>query len=158
MSSELAVRRYEPADRERVWEVHERALRASPLEFVENAPADEDLTSVSETYLESDGEFLVGCVEDEIVAVGGYQPRGDETVEIRRMRVHPDYRRRGYGTELLRALENRARASGFDRFVLETHERLTAAQRLYERCGYEELEREPHPVTGDEFIRYEKEA
>ena len=158
MSSDLAVRRYEPADRERVWEIHERALRASPLEFVENAPGDEDLESIPETYLESGGEFLVGCVEDEIVGIGAFQPRDDETVEIRRIRVHPDYQRRGYGAALLGALEDRARSRGFDRFVLETTERLTAAQRLYERHGYEERDRETHPITGDELVRYEKEA
>lgn len=56
----LTLRRYEPADADRVWAVHERALRASPLPFVEDAPADEDLTEITDRYLEAGGEFLVG--------------------------------------------------------------------------------------------------
>lgn len=157
MGADLTVRRYEPADRERIWAVHERALRASPLEFVENAPADEDLAAISEEYLASGGEFLVGCVDGDVVAIGGFQLRGDETAELRRLRVHSDYQRRGFGRRLLEALEERARSRGLERLVLETNERLAAARRLYEAEGYEETRREPHPVTGDDVVRYEKE-
>lgn len=157
MGEDLTVRQYRPADAERVWDVHELALRASPLEFVEDAPADEDLTEISERYLDPGGEFLVGLTGDEIVAIGGFQPREDDTAEIRRIRVHPEYQRRGYGEQLVVELEERARESGFDRIVLDTNGRLTAAQKLYEKRGYEETRRETHPELGDEFVYYQKE-
>jgi len=106
MEGELAVGRYEPGDADRVWTVHERALRASSLTFVEDAAADEDIAAISERYLDAGGEFLVGLVDGEIVATGGFRPRGSEAVEIRRMRVHPDHQRRGYGarTRILSAV------------------------------------------------------
>ena len=157
MEGDLTVRRYKPPDAEHVWTIHELALRASPLKFVENAAADEDLTEISERYLDVGGEFLVGLIDDEIIAIGGFQPREDDTAEIRRMRIHPDYQGQGYGERLLVDLEERARERGFNRLVLETNEYLTAAQKLYAKHSYEETHRETNTVTGDEFIYYQKE-
>ena len=157
--TDLTLRRYRPADADRVWAVHEAALRASPLEFVEDAPADADLREIEATYLDAGGEFLVGVVVGRVVAVGGFRPADgdDDAVEIRRMRVHPDHQREGYGGRVLSALETRARDRGFDAAVLETNERLAAAQRLYERRGYEVVGRDTRPVTGDEFVSFRKE-
>ena len=161
MPDELSIRRYEPADAEAVWEIHELALRASPITFAENVPGDEDLRAIPEEYLDAGGEFLVGTVGGEVVAIGGYQPTGkeagDETAEIRRMRVHPDHQRRGYGETLLTRLESLADERGFDRIVLETNENLRAARALYETHGYEQYEAESHPVTGEDIVRYRKE-
>jgi GNAT superfamily N-acetyltransferase len=157
MGRELAIRRYEPADADRVWTVHERALRASPLTFVEDAAADEDIAAISERYLDAGGEFLVRLVDGEIVATGGFRPRGEATVEIRRMRVDPDHQRRGYGARILEALEARAQARGFERAVPETNERLAAARELYEGRGYEEAGGETDASSdGETFVRYQK--
>ncbi len=133
----FALRRYDSADAEAVWRVHERALRASAIEFVEDAPADADLRRIEETYL-PEGEFLVGVVDEEVVATGGFRPRSDDrgTAELRRMRVHPDHQRRGYAAALLAALERRARDRGFERSWLETNADLGAARRLYESMGH----------------------
>lgn len=157
MTEDLEIRRYRPSDADRVWAVHERALRASAVAFVDDASIDEDLTRISDCYLDADGEFLVGLANDEIVAIGGFQPRGDDIVEIRRIRVHPTHQRRGYGERLLKRLEERARDQGFDRIVLDTNRRLTAARELYESRGYEETHRETHPGNGAEFVHYQKE-
>lgn len=151
----LTIRRYRPADAKAVWRVHETALRASPLTFVEDSPDDADLTAIDDQYLASGGEFLVGLV-DRVVAIGGYQRRDPTTAEIRRLRVLPAYQRRGYGATLLARLEDRATERGIERFVLETHERLTAAQHLYETHGYEVTSRDSHSTTSDTTITYQK--
>lgn len=154
--STLEIRRYDPEDAKRVWEIHERALRASPVEFVEDAAADDDLDRISEEYLDTGGEFLVGLIDDEIVAVGGFKRHDENTAELRRMRVHPDHQRQGYGERLLNELEARLRERGFDRVSLETNSRLLAAQRLYETHGLEEIHRETDSELGEEFITYQK--
>lgn len=156
MDQDFTVRRYEPSDAERVWTIHELALRASPLEFVEDAPADEDITEISDRYLDVGGEFLVGLTDDDVVATGGFQPQGDDKAELRRLRVHPEYQGHGYGDRLVAELERRAAEQGIGRLVLSTNERLRSARRLYEKRGYEETHREPHPPTGDEMIYYRK--
>lgn len=153
---ELGVRRYRPPDAAAVWAVHEAAFRASPLPFVEDAPADADLRAIVTEYLDG-GEFVVGELCDEVVAVGGFQPVDGCTVEIRRMRVHPEYQRRGFGRQILRSLEERARDRGFQRAALETVDRLEAALSLYREAGYEVVERRDHPVTGDELVSLETE-
>jgi ribosomal protein S18 acetylase RimI-like enzyme len=167
MADELSIRRYEPEDAEAVWAVHERALRASPIDFVENVPGDEDLRAIPEEYLDAGGEFLVGTVSGEVVAIGGYQPTGDgvaddgttddSVAELRRMRVHPDHQRNGYGETLLTRLESLAAERGFDRVVLETNEHLTAARTLYETRGFEQFETATHPESGEQVVRYRKE-
>lgn len=156
-SEALSVRRYRPGDAAAVWNVHERALRASGLEFVEDAPVDEDITEIRARYLDLGGEFLVGLADDRVVAIGGFLPRDDETVELRRMRVHPDHQRKGHGRRLLTELEERARDRGFRSAVLETNERLRAAMAFYESRGYVETGRETHPATGDAVVSYRTE-
>lgn len=151
MDEALSIRRYEPADADRVLAVHEQAIRASPISL-SDAPDDADLREIPERYLDAGGEFLVGTVEGEVVAIGGLQPR-DGAAEIRRMRVHPDHQRRGYGERLLSELESRAAELGFDRVRLETNENLTAARRLYEQRGYELVASNP---DGGETVRYRK--
>lgn len=156
MDNDHTIRRYRPSDAEQVWTVHELALRASPLEFVEDAPADEDIAAISDHYLDPGGEFLVGNADGMIVAIGGFLITEDSKAEIRRMRVHPDYQRQGYGARILEKLEERARKREVTQIVLETNEHLKAAQNLYEKHAYEETHRREHPVAGDDFIHYQK--
>lgn len=163
MAPTLSIRRYEPDDADAVWDVHEAAFRASPLTFVEDAAVDEDLLVIEEHYLECGGEFLVGEVDEgaggseidrEIAAVGGFLPIDEERIEIKRMRVHPEFQRRGYAGEVLDALESRAREAGFETAELETIEPLRAARAFYESAGYEVVERFDQSAPDVERFRY----
>ncbi|WP_049925638.1 GNAT family N-acetyltransferase [Halopiger goleimassiliensis] len=156
MSTALTLRRYDPGDADDVWTVHERAMRAAPIEFVDDAPGDRPLRRIPDHYLEAGGEFLVGLADDAVVAIGGFQREDPVTCQLRHLRVDPIYQRQGYGTRLLSELESRARADGIHEAVLWTNERLRAARRLYETNGYEETTRETHPDSGQVFVRYRK--
>lgn len=92
-----------------------------------------------------------------VVAMGAIDPSGgagtaqpDATAELTRMRVDPDHWRRGYGRELLKALERAAREHGWTTLVLETLARQEAARSLYEGAGYEPVDRE---VVGEYDVR-----
>lgn len=165
MDQPLDVRRYRSADADAVWNVHEAAFRASPLTFVEEAAVDEDLFAIEEHYLEDGGEFLVGEVDEDggdaeiergIVAIGGFLPVDEATIEIKRMRVHPEFQRRGYADAVLDELESRAREAGFEFAVLETIEPLRAARAFYESVDYGVVERFEQPDTDVERFRYRK--
>lgn len=123
-------------------------------------PAYQDITDgflgITAGYLDVGGEFLVGLRDNLIVAIGGFQPLDDSTAEIRKMAVHPDHQRQGYGERILVELEGRAEKRGFDRLVLETYERLTAARNLYEKYGYVETRWERDEEFGDARIYYRK--
>jgi GNAT superfamily N-acetyltransferase len=151
----LSLRRFQSGDADRLWTVHERALRESDIEFIEDK-ADEDFTTIPERYLETGGEFLVGVVDDEVVAMGGIRPITASCAEIRRMRVHPDYQGRGYGKRMLTALESRAVDLGFGELTLYTNSKLIAARELYSRQGYEVMRWETDDATGESFIHFRK--
>ncbi|MFT4883059.1 MAG: hypothetical protein ACI8U4_000557 [Natronomonas sp.] len=95
----LSLRRYRPADRERVLELHEAAMRDVGA-YVEGV-SDPDLEDIITSYLDSGGEFLVGEVDDEIVAMGAFRPAEgyitefldglSNPAELKRMRVAPDH-------------------------------------------------------------------
>jgi GNAT superfamily N-acetyltransferase len=84
------------------------------------------------------GTFVI-AYDDSGVAVGcgGIRRHDQTTGEIKRMWVPPEHRRRGISRALLRALEDGARALGYDRLVLETGVRQPEALALYESAGYE---------------------
>lgn len=160
--SDLTLRRYEPGDAEAVWDLHERALRAAGAYHEEFAYRDADVRNVEEEYLEPGGEFVVGERDGEVVAMGALQPAsevayhdgGAATAVVRRMRVEPTLQRRGYGTQVLAYLEERAADLGFERLVLDATDEQAAAMAFYERHGYEETDRESIPVG--EMVFYEK--
>ena len=157
--SDLAIREYEPADADAVWNLHERALRDAGAFDEEFTHLDDDLRAITDEYLHSDGAFLVGERDGRLVAMGAVQPSDavdhhhsdPNTGVLRRMRFDPAHQRRGYGSQILTALERRARELGFDRLVLDTTPRQTAAIALYESFDYAEQRRESTPA-GEQII------
>mgnify|MGYP000291896783 CR=1 FL=1 len=156
LAHQLTIRRFQPDDADRVWHVHKRTIQSSPLPFVSKPSFDEDLRNVPEHYFETGGTFLVGCLDDTVIATGGMRPEDEAAIELRRLRVLPDHQQQGYGTALLEELEGFARREAFDRISLHTDDVLTVAQSLYEAHGYQETHREPHPVLDGDVIFYEK--
>jgi GNAT superfamily N-acetyltransferase len=82
------------------------------------------------------GLFLVGLVDGEPVAMGGWRrlPRG--AAEIKRMYVAPRARRQGLARVMLAELERTASAAGVARLVLNTGPEQPEAVALYESAGY----------------------
>jgi ribosomal protein S18 acetylase RimI-like enzyme len=94
------------------------------------------------------GAFLVGYLNEEAVAMGGWRfrtpgvPRvARRPAEIRRMYVRECVRGRGFARLLLAALEASATAAGADWMLLETGEPQVAAIGLYRSSGYADVER-----------------
>lgn len=156
MGSDLTVRDFRDSDTEAVLAIQEAAFRESEMAFVEGSAIDEELQDVSASYLDGGGTFLVGAVDGDAVATGGYRPENDATAEVGHLRVDPEYQRQGYAEAVMDEIEARTQDEGFETLVLETHGDLVAAQALYERRGYSIYRRESHPVTGDEMLHYRK--
>ena len=60
---------------------------------------------------------------------------------MKRVFVKPEYRQLGIGESLLWQLENYARKNSFSTLILETGAPLVAAMKLYEKIGYQEIDR-----------------
>ncbi len=70
----------------------------------------------------------VGCV--------GVRRHSASDAELKRLWVDPEYRRRGIGTGLTACAEERARALGCTRMILQTRPLMEGACVLYEGRGY----------------------
>ncbi|WP_263833374.1 GNAT family N-acetyltransferase [Sulfurospirillum oryzae] len=92
---------------------------------------------------------LVGYEEDVPMACGCFKKIDDKTVEIKRMFVASNYRRRGFSSQLLMALESWAVECGFSQARLETGKGQPEAIALYQKMGYEVISNYP-PYVGME--------
>ena len=70
------------------------------------------------------------------VACGAIKTFTRTAAEIKRMFVHPDYRKQGIAVKILTELEQWASALGFTECVLETGKKQHEAIALYQKVGY----------------------
>jgi len=80
---------------------------------------------------------VVGYVDGKPAACGCFKVVAGDAVEMKRMFVAQDRRRRGLGRDVLRALEAWAAEQGFASAVLETGKGQPEAIALYRGMGYE---------------------
>jgi GNAT superfamily N-acetyltransferase len=83
-----------------------------------------------------DGTFLVARYGAVTIGCAGMRRHDANTVEVKRMFVRAEHRRRGHARRLLRALEDLAREQGYRRVVLETGLAQPEAISLYASAGY----------------------
>jgi ribosomal protein S18 acetylase RimI-like enzyme len=158
----FTLRRYTSSDREEVEHLHVSAIQQTGA-YLGRGPWDDDVYAIEETYLNNQGEFLIGEWDGLFVAMGALKRTSQERAEIKRMRVHPEYQGRGYGQRILEELEARARALDYQILHLDTSTLQIPAQKLYEKNGFREVGRDTYQqeVGRDtyqplEVILYEK--
>ena len=150
----LRIRRYEPGDKRAVRGLHDDSLNEVGA-HLGSGSWDDDLDEIESAYLDQGGEFLVGLLDREIVAMGALMRISPEKAELTRMRVRPGLQGRGYGQAVLNALHRRASELGYATLRLDTTVQQRAAQRLYLKNGYSEVGR---GVVGPfDCIFYERE-
>lgn len=86
------------------------------------------LDFINDAFMAFDGGEPVGCA--------AFKRFDDDTAEVKRVFVKPEYRGRGIAREILELLEQAAKEQGYTRLVLETGAPLVAAHRLYVSIGY----------------------
>jgi putative acetyltransferase len=89
--------------------------------------------------------------DEKIAGMGALKNLGGGTGELKSMRTHPDFLRRGVASVLLEHIIDVARARGMARLSLETGSGayFEPALSLYRRRGF---------VDGDEFADYKRSA
>jgi GNAT superfamily N-acetyltransferase len=115
-----------------------RALEAElQQEYVERYGGHDESPVDPAEFAPPGGLFVVGFLDGEPVASGGFRRHAGDVAEIKRMYVVEDHRGVGYARRLLADLESRAAAVGYRRIVLETGLRQPEAVALYESSGYQ---------------------
>jgi GNAT superfamily N-acetyltransferase len=115
-------------------------INAVQQEYVVRYGGPDDTPVDPAEFAPPQGLFIVGYVDGEPVASGGLRRHEEGEVEIKRMYVVPSARGQGLARLMLAELEDRARALGAKRMVLETGELQPEAIRLYESSGYTPIE------------------
>ena len=89
-------------------------------------------------------EYHVLLDEEGIVIGGiGYAEFAafDDCAELQKLYLAKEAKGNGYGIELIAFIEERMKLAGYRLSYLETHDNLEAARHIYEKSGYEEIDR-----------------
>lgn len=147
------IRRYSTVDHDHVWRVHLLVISEAGVEPTHQHY--HDIFHIEEQYLQSGGEFLVGMGEQgNIVAMGGLKKLGEGKAEIKRLRVHPSFQKRGYGQQILSQLEQKARELGLTHIYLDALHNQHGAHKLFLNNGYSE--KGPTVIDGFNVVVFEK--
>lgn len=124
--ADFVIRRYKSPDKEKVKDLYKLASIHSETGY-NSGPWEADFDDIDGHYFNG-GEFLVGLVNNEIVAIGGYRKIADGIGQIRRMRVHPAYRRKGYAQQIIQKLEKEAKEYKISELKFKTSKQQKMAQ------------------------------
>lgn len=111
---------------------------------------DKEVDEMWETYTNPKSYFLVLNLKGKVVGCGGIGPlQGGEvtTCELKKMYFYPEARGYGLGQQLVEKCLEKAKAIGYKTCYLETVARMTQANQLYQKLGFELLEK-PMGCTG----------
>ena len=75
-----------------------------------------------------ENEIPIGC--------GAFREKESDKTEIKRMYVHPDYRKKGIASKVLAELEIWAKEVGYTYTILETGKNQPEAINLYQKLNY----------------------
>jgi ribosomal protein S18 acetylase RimI-like enzyme len=149
----MLIRRFIESDHDEVWQLHNDGLNQMGVNLG-NGKWDEDLHNIESVYINNRGDFLVGELDGQIIAMGALRKISDTAAEIKRMRVHPDFQGKGYGQKIYDSLEAKAIQLGYTKLSLDTTVKQFPAQKLYDKNGFVEVGR--RNIKGLELIFYEK--
>ena len=79
---------------------------------------------------------IVYYENDVPVGCGAFREKESDAVEIKRMYVKPEYRKRGIAAAVLKELENWAAELNYTYTILETGKKQPEAIALYQKLGY----------------------
>jgi putative acetyltransferase len=112
----------------------------------------DEIDRIADYYRERDGGFWVAVDGEKIIGTFGLEASGDGAMELRRMYVDPDWRRRGVARRMLHFGEEECRRRGRPRMNLSTSEMQREALSLYRNAGYELVREEVAVAASNKTI------
>ena len=155
----MRFREITAADDASLAELIRMSLKEHGLDIPGTVYFDEGVDHLSDFYLADPAHraYLVLEADDGTLAGGvGLDafPAIPGAAELQKLYLSAAHKGKGLGYELMAAVEEKARELGYERMYLETHSNLPVAIHLYERCGYQAIDR-PASVqhaTMDRFL------
>jgi GNAT superfamily N-acetyltransferase len=102
----------------------------------------QEIDEISSYYSRKEGGFWVAVDGEKVVGMFGLEPSTVDGMELRRMYVDPDARRRGIARTMLSFAEDECRKRSRPRMDLSTSELQNDALSLYRNAGYQLIREE----------------
>ena len=137
----MIIREYNPSDKRQVIKMVSEILGnlfngdPTQMEYIKEF----DVTKDYIIYLiaETEGE------EGEIISTQALKKIDNETVRLKRMYVHPNYRGRGVAQKMLNQLVKFAKEKGYKKMLFSLYPVMKNARRFNKKNGFVEIEGKP---------------
>ena len=98
-----------------------------------------DMENINEAYFSDEGQsaLWVADYDSAIVGMVGVQKTSDHGAEVRRLRVHADFRRKGVGAKLMEQALSFCRHHGYLKVTLDVRIERGPAIALFEKFGFQ---------------------
>ena len=118
-------------------------VRLDPLfqESLDEQNYSEEMEHLEDKYGLPDGRLYLLMDREKAAASVALHKIDEQTCELKRLYVKPEYRRQGIAEMLLDRLISEARETGYSYMVLDTMPALKEAIRLYEKKGFYRIEK-----------------
>jgi putative acetyltransferase len=114
---------------------------------------EEELANLPGNYALPDGILLLALWDDQIAGCVALRRINQDTCEMKRLYVRPQFRSLGIGKLLAEAVIEEAKKVGYSYMRLDTVPSMERAQALYESLGFKKtLPYCPNPIAGAVFL------
>ena len=98
-----------------------------------------DMENITEAYFSDEGQsaLWVADYDNAIIGMVGVQKTSDHGAEVRRLRVHADFRRKGVGAKLMEQALSFCRHHGYLKVTLDVRIERGPAIALFEKFGFQ---------------------
>ena len=113
---------------------------------------EEEIDRIADYYAERGGGFWVAIGDNRVVGMFGLEATPADGMELRRMYVDPQMRRRGIARMMLRSAEDECRRRQKVRIDLSTSELQAEALALYRSAGYRLVRQEAAAAASNKTL------
>jgi ribosomal protein S18 acetylase RimI-like enzyme len=139
MAEGFLIRPFEPRDQIPVQNLIQEGLAEHFHSF--DPALNPDLRDIETTYLQQGSLFLVVEIDKKLVGTGALIPESENIGRIVRVSVAKSHRRTGIGRLITENLIRAAPQFHYKQIVVETNDDWYDAIRLYQSCGFIEVDR-----------------
>ncbi|MFY0629312.1 MAG: GNAT family N-acetyltransferase [Flavobacteriaceae bacterium] len=143
IATEYIIREIAPDDNEQMANVVREVILEMGAPKVGTAYEDKALDDLHQTYQKEKAIYYVIEHQGKVVGGGGIAALDNyegNTCELQKMYFKAETRGKGLGSKLITICLEKAKEFGFDQCYLETMPYMTAAQKLYKRNGFTQID------------------
>ncbi len=136
----MIIREIEQKDNLAIGELVQKVLMEMGAPKIGTAYSDPYLFSLSDVYNQPKTIYYVIDIEGKIVGGAGIGTLENDICELQKMYFLPECRGLGLGTKLMELCLSKAKEFGYSKCYLETMHYMEAAQKLYKKVGFENID------------------